>query len=298
MTKDLVITSQGKPVANISLLHPEHRLLETLLTDLQLLHPALQALVGRQLKHGQHLLPAAQMTRSDQNSVRDEVLRLDDLAFFLGQTDADPAAMHIHHRQVLGQVEALGGVRAVDDEIEREPVRLFPALLRRGDVSVRTKLARIGLLGPTAGDGPDLRAQRLGEHHAKVADASQADDTDLLTGPGPVADQRRVCGQTGAEHGGDEVGLEGVGDGKHPVLVGANVGGVAALADDARLGPLGAVCVDHEDRAVGLVVVLALLAFTAGVGLSADADTLAFLDQGHFGANANCTADDLCWKQL
>jgi hypothetical protein len=78
------------------------------------------------------------------------------------------------------------------------------------------------------------------------------------------------------------------------VLVGADVGGVAALADDAGLRPLGAVGVHHHYGAVGLVVVAALLALAAGVGLGADADALAFLDQGDLGADANGTADDFC----
>ena len=67
---------------------------------------------------------------------------------------------------------------------------------------------------------------------------------------------------------------------------------VSALANDACLWPLGSVCVQAENGAVSLVVVLALLAFSAGVGLSADADTLAFLDQGYFRADANGTTDD------
>ena len=45
-------------------------------------------------------------------------------------------------------------------------------------------------------------------------------------------------------------------------------------------------------EAVGLVVVLALAAVEAGVGLGADADTLAGLDESYFGTDAEGGSDD------
>jgi hypothetical protein len=75
-------------------------------------------------------------------------------------------------------------------------------------------------------------------------------------------------------------------------LVRADVAGVAALGDDAGLGPDGAVGIELVD-AVGLVIVLALLALQAGVELGADADALARLDQSDLGPDAQGLANDL-----
>ena len=70
---------------------------------------------------------------------------------------------------------------------------------------------------------------------------------------------------------------------------------VAALGNDARFGPDGAVRIELLG-AVRLVIVLALPAAQAGPGLGADADALALLGQGDFRPDANDAADDLCTR--
>ena len=71
------------------------------------------------------------------------------------------------------------------------------------------------------------------------------------------------------------------------------MGAVSSLADDASVRPLGAVRVHDDVRAIRLIVVLALLAGAAGEYLGPDTDSLAFLDQRHFGSNTNGSAHDL-----
>jgi hypothetical protein len=61
------------------------------------------------------------------------------------------------------------------------------------------------------------------------------------------------------------------------VLVGANVRRIPALRHDARVGPDGAVRVELLE-AVRLVLVAALSAIEATVGLRANADALAGFD--------------------
>lgn len=264
-TKDLLIPGQSEPIANITLLHAQHGLLQTLLANRNLLHPALEPLVRSQLQHVQHLPATTQVASTNQNTIGNQGLRLDHLALLLGQTNAHPATMHIHHGQVLGEIKALGRIGTVDNQIKREKVLLLPPFLSSSNIPIRTQLPRIRLLRPRPGNSPRLRAQRLGKHDSKVTNTAHTDNTDLLAGAGAVAHQGRVRRQTGAEHGRHGVGVQGVGDGEHPVLVGADVGGVAALADDAGLRPLGAVGVHHHHGAVGLVVVAALLALAARV---------------------------------
>ena len=76
------------------------------------------------------------------------------------------------------------------------------------------------------------------------------------------------------------------------MLVGADMRGIAALGDNAGVGPLGAVRVELL-AAVGFVVVLALAAVEARPALGAHADALAFLDEGDLGAYADGGSDDL-----
>lgn len=67
---------------------------------------------------------------------------------------------------------------------------------------------------------------------------------------------------------------------------------VAALGDDAGVGPGGAIGIDLLG-AVRLIVILALAAVQARPGLGADADALPGLDERDLGADAEGLADDL-----
>lgn len=81
------------------------------------------------------------------------------------------------------------------------------------------------------------------------------------------------------------------------MLVGADVRGVATLRNDAGALPERTVGVALV-HAVGLVVVLALAAVEARVGLCADADARALLDEGDLGADADGCAYDFCGGML
>lgn len=70
------------------------------------------------------------------------------------------------------------------------------------------------------------------------------------------------------------------------------MGRVTTLADNSGLGPLGAICVNNDVGAVGLVVVLALLALAAGEYLCANTDSLANPDICDLGSNFNRRAND------
>ncbi|KAL3710393.1 hypothetical protein TMatcc_004187 [Talaromyces marneffei ATCC 18224] len=58
------------------------------------------------------------------------------------------------------------------------------------------------------------------------------------------------------------------------------------------LGPFGAICVHNNVGAVGLVVVLALLAVAAGEDLGANTDSLAYLDVCDLGSDFDYRAND------
>ena len=75
--------------------------------------------------------------------------------------------------------------------------------------------------------------------------------------------------------------------------MGSHMRRVSALGDDAGIGPLCAIGIELL-RAIGLVFVLALPAVEARVRLGSDTDSLAGLDQGDLGSNAEGSTDDFC----
>jgi hypothetical protein len=71
-----------------------------------------------------------------------------------------------------------------------------------------------------------------------------------------------------------------------------DVGRVATLRDNARVGPDGTVRVDLV-LTVCLIVILALPALKAGIALGTDTNTLALLDQGHLGSDTDSLSNNL-----
>lgn len=200
----LVVSSHAETVPHIRLVNPRQRLLEPILTDLDLLDPRLDALVRRELQHLDGFPPGAQVRRADEDAVAEQVLVADLHALALGQTDGDKLAVHVQQAQVGAKVPTLEAAGRVEDDVKGHGVRLVPALLRRGQEAVGAHGLAVGLLGAAARDGPDLGAQGLGEEQPKVSDSSHAEDADLLAGTDAVAHKWAVGRQTGAEHRGSD----------------------------------------------------------------------------------------------
>jgi hypothetical protein len=74
----------------------------------------------------------------------------------------------------------------------------------------------------------------------RTHESADADDGDLLAGPGAATDKARVGGETGAEHRRGRLGRERVRDRKDVELVGDNPGRVPALGRDAVEDGVGA----------------------------------------------------------
>ena len=85
-------------------------------------------------------------------------------------------------------VEAVEGAGGVDDEVKGEGVAGVPVVLAGSDEAVGAHLARVGLLGAAARDGPGLGAEGLGEHDGVVAEAADADDATDATDASTATD--------------------------------------------------------------------------------------------------------------
>lgn len=156
------------------------------------------------------------MRRSKEASVAEEGCVLDLEALSFRQTNGHPLGVNIEHGQVGIEIEALGGVGGVDNEVEGHLVRDVPILVLSSDETIGAHGLGVGLLGVRAGDDPDFGTEGLGEEDAKVTDATKADNTNLLARTAAVADEWRVGGQAGAKHGGCDSAVKSVGDGEDP----------------------------------------------------------------------------------
>lgn len=128
-----------------------------------------------------------------------------------------------------------------------------------------------------------------------MPNTSKTNNPDLLARSGSVSHQRTVGSETGTEHRRGNVRVQLLWDREDPSLVRPDVAGITTLGNHTAvlLGPLTSIRVDHDVRAVSLVLVLALLALAAGEGLRAHADALPFFDQRHLGSHADGRPQDL-----
>lgn len=217
--KCLVVVDHARSVSHLARSEVLHGELKTLGRDGDLLDPRLDAVVGSQLQHLEHLPSAAQVRRADVAAVGEEVLVAHGQAVAAGKTNRVPVAVDVEEAEVLAESEALERGGGVDDDVKGHLVALGPVLLACGQETVDTHLTGILLLCSRTGDGPDLGAEGLGKEKTIVAEAANTDDADLLSGASTEALQRAVYGDTGAEHRGGLRAGEGFGDRVHPVSV-------------------------------------------------------------------------------
>lgn len=129
LSEGLVVANHARPVTGLAGPELLHGLLQTRLTDLELLNPRLKTLVRCELQHLKHLAAAAQVGAADEATVLGEVLVADVEALTTGHTDRVPATVDVEEGEVLVEVETIGGVGGVDDEVKGHLVRLVPVLL-------------------------------------------------------------------------------------------------------------------------------------------------------------------------
>ena len=296
LPKSLVIPRKRKPIPHIINLDLLHRLLTPFFTDINSLNVRLQALLARQLQHGNHLGPTANMTAANLRTVGRKILRHDLRQRLVRQSHIVELAVDRERAHVFLQVELVGHVGGVEDEVEGERPRFGPVLVFGADELFGPERERVLLLFRRVGDGVDFGAEGRGPEEAEVAESTtteprlavgtgwsgldlhgHSENGDFLAGPRVGADQRAVGCDTCAEHGRRFLGGDVVGDLEGEVLVGAYVARVASLSHRAvRIGGIvGIWSIDLSSfqvaatpslrtnllRAVVLIVAFADLAF-------------------------------------
>ena len=93
---------------------------------------------------------------------------------------ADQGDVAVAREQVDVGVDVVLGGDAVEDEVEAAGVLLHLVGVARDDDLVRAEPQRVLLLARRSGEDDGVRAERVGELHAHVAQPAEADDADLL----------------------------------------------------------------------------------------------------------------------
>ena len=159
-------------------------------------------------------------------------------------------------------------------------------------VVVGAQLQAVVLLAQRLGEDRDLRAERVRDLDAHVADTAQTDHSDVLAGARAPLLERRVRGDARAQQRRGHVQGQPVGDTDDVVLVDDDLLGVAAVGGLSVTTDV-VVRLDSPPYTVLFLAGLAVVALAAGVDQAADAHAVADLVLGHAGADLGDDARDL-----
>jgi len=173
LAEDLVIAGHCEPEAHVVVvIHPLDRLLKALLANLDRLDPALDVLLRSQLQHLLHLGPVANVRGTHVASVRSERLSHHRGQRLVGETDHVEGTVDLQGGEVVGEIELVGSVGAVEDDVELELPGLGPVLLVAEDEVLSTELQCVVLLVRGVRDDICLRTERIGPENTEVAETS------------------------------------------------------------------------------------------------------------------------------
>lgn len=116
---------------------------------------------------GAHL-PVTNVGGTNVAAVRSKVLGVDSRQRLVTETDVVEATHNLQSGEVVGEVELVGSVRGVEDEVEREGVWLVPVLLAGHDELLGTHLQSVFLLLGGVREDVDLSSESDSPHDSKV----------------------------------------------------------------------------------------------------------------------------------
>jgi len=228
-----------------------------------LVDPRVNLLVGSELQHLSDLSGRADEGATDLDLLQDEGKRHKLRNGVFRGADLNELATDVEQTEVLGQGETGAGDGA-DDQVERVGVLglvavllggnlekllvrvIFGTILGRGEAyeAVCAHLESVLLLGVGAADSDNVGTHGLGPKETKVAETTDADDTDTLAGTTAVLLQGRVEGDTATQHRCRLGRVNAVGDGKYEIVVSSPVACISAVGLLAS-GPLAVVRSNH-----------------------------------------------------
>ncbi len=191
----------------------------------------------------------------------------------------------------------MAGRDGVQDEVEAARLRLHLILVARDDDFIRTQRERVLTLLVRRGERNHMRAHRMRDLHAHVAEAADADDADLLARADVPVPQRRVGGDAGAQQRRHcrEL-LHRMADLQHELLIDHDPLRIAAQGMPGRVRRGAVVGADETVLAVLLQAFVAGRAMLAAAHHAADADHVADLVRTYVAADGrDATNDFMPW---
>ena len=190
----------------------------------------------------------------------------------LGHADQHQRAIALEQRGI--GIKVVAGGHGVEDQVEAAAMRLHLRAIARNHHLVRTEVVPVLPLGLAGGERDHVRAHRMRDLDAHVAQATDADDADLLPRPRTPVAQRRIGGDACAQqrrHRGQLRCL--VVDAQDEVAVHDDALRIAAQGVAGCVGGGSVVGADHPALAV------LLEAFVAGAARLAASDHAAHADE-------------------
>ena len=112
------------------------------------------------------------MAAPDFTSIGSEILRHDLRQRFIGKSHVVEFAVDGEHGHHVGEVEGVGHVGGVEDEVEGEGPGFVPVFVGGGDIFLGAKGESVGFFGGGVGNGVDFGAEGGGEHDGEVAETA------------------------------------------------------------------------------------------------------------------------------
>ena len=112
------------------------------------------------------------MASPDFRTIGSEILRHHFGEGFVGEADVVEFAVDVEGGHVFLEVEGVGHVGGVEDEVEFEGVGFVPVLFGGDDEFFGTHLFGIGFFAGGVGEGVDFSAEGFGPEDAEVAETA------------------------------------------------------------------------------------------------------------------------------
>ena len=112
------------------------------------------------------------MAAPNLTTIGSEILRHDLRQRFVGKSHVVEFAVDGEHGHHVGEIEGVGHVGGVEDEVEGESPGFVPVFVGGGDIFLGAEGEGVGFFGGRVGNGVDFGAEGGGEHDGEVAETA------------------------------------------------------------------------------------------------------------------------------
>ena len=192
------------------------------------------------------------------------------------RSDEDQRAIALQQREIRVQVVVRGD--GIQDEVEAAQMLLHFCFVFGDDDFIGAQSARILRFVGRSGEEDGVRAKRVGELQAHVAQSTETNNANLLALANLPVAQRRVGGDAGAKKRRRTGGIQIFGHAQDVGFIDDDAVRISTVRDAAEELVLTVVSKGHALFAILLQAGAATFAFAAGIDHAADGGHVAFLE--------------------